>query len=87
MHSNQRLEASKKSARCTAPSVEVRLFDDKIKDCGSLSVSKGSIKINFDYPLYQTTPEVTGVLIADAISQAVISAFELSPEAFDPFVK
>lgn len=70
-HGNQRFDASLNSIQESAPKIDVTLYDDKIKDCGSMSISKGEIRIKFDYELSQTNKTAGRELIIDSIAQAL----------------
>lgn len=67
--------------------VTTSIFDDKVKPMGTITVSRGVIKIALEYPLGMVSQEATRDFLFDSIRLGLEACYDKSPEAFDPFAK
>ena len=80
---NQHDEAVKPTVRVNN-SVTCKIFDDKIKPMGSVSVDNGKIIITLEYGLHLLTPNDTKDYLIDSIRTGLEHCFDANREAFDP---
>lgn len=71
------------------PTVHVRnevsasVFDDKVKDMGTVTVAAGKISIDLDYVPGMITSADTGAFLIDAIGLSLRACWGARPEAFE----
>lgn len=73
-----------------APTVRVRnevgcvIFDDKVKEMGSIVVQKGKIEIRLDYLPGMISSDATCDFLLDSIRLGLEACWKARQEAFDP---
>ena len=64
--------------------VQISIFDDKVKDCGTITVEKGLITIKLDYLPSLTSDEAMADFLSNSVAIATRLCYYEDPKAFDP---
>lgn len=82
-YTEQHIEAVAKTVKVKS-FVSCRIFDDKIKEAGSITVEKGEIRIKLDHGFHMVSEEARRDLIMGSIKVGLERCFAEMPEAFEP---
>ena len=83
-HTDQHIEAIKPTVR-VLNEVTASVFDDKVKPCGLVKVSRGVITISMESIPSMVSDEATMAFTLDAIRLSLEECWRRRPTAFDPF--
>lgn len=78
---NQHKEAQERTVSIRNE-VSVSLFDDKVREMGTMIVKDGVITINLDYHPSMIRSEATAKFLADEIGLAIQTCYRFYEEAF-----
>jgi hypothetical protein len=79
---DQHIEAIRPTVR-VQNAVTASIFDDKVKDMGTVKVENGKITIDLNYLPGMNSGEATGEFLADSIKLGILACWKARPEAFE----
>ena len=83
-HADQHREAIAKTVQ-VRNEVSCSVFDDKVRDCGTVTVGDGKIAITLDHLPSMVSADATRDFVVEAISLALKACFDARPSSFDKF--
>lgn len=81
-HANQHIEAINKTLAAKVE-VSASFFDDKVRDAGSVVVSRGKITVTVHSLPGMTANEATASFLGEAIGLSIAACYLKCPEAFE----
>ena len=67
-----------------AKSVSCNIFDDKVRDMGTVTVERGCITVKIDYLPSLINDEAMALHLSDSIAVAIRHCYAGMPDAFNP---
>jgi hypothetical protein len=83
-HTSQHVEAIKPTVRVTNQ-VSATIFDDKVRDMGTVTVDGGKITVVLHSTPSMVTNEATRDFLVESIGLGIRACYDANPDSFDPY--